>query len=50
MRLEKEREVARMEQMELDLIQKLQNTQQEQKAAYEDLEKALEGDDHVGHD
>lgn len=30
-----------MEEQELDLIQKLQNTQLLQKAAYEDLEKAL---------
>ena len=30
-----------MEQEELELIQKLQNTQLLQRAAYEDLEKAL---------
>ena len=44
-RLDREREVSRMEQLELELIQKLQNTQQEQKQAYEDLERALEGDE-----
>lgn len=44
-RLAKEREVAKMEQMELELIQKLQNTQQEQKAAYAELENALGGED-----
>lgn len=38
-----ESEVARMEQDELELIQKLQNTQILQKAAYEDLEGALNG-------
>ena len=35
--------VARMEQEELELIQRLQNTQLLQKAAYEDLENALVG-------
>ena len=30
-----------MEQVEMELIKKLQNTQARQKAAYEDLEKAL---------
>ena len=34
-------EVARLEQEELELIQKLQNTQILQKNAYEDLESAL---------
>ena len=33
-----------MEQEELELIQKLQNTQIVQKTAYEDLENALSGD------
>jgi hypothetical protein len=33
-----------MEQEELDLIQKLQNTQMLQKNAYEDLEGALNGE------
>lgn len=33
--------VKRMEQEELELIQRLQNTQMLQKAAYEDLENAL---------
>ncbi len=33
-----------MEQEELELIQKLQNTQVVQKTAYEDLENALSGD------
>ena len=36
--------VAKMEQEELDLINKLQNTQILQKAAYEDLENALGGE------
>lgn len=40
-RLEHEAMVARMEQEELELIQRLQNTQLLQKAAYEDLENAL---------
>ena len=42
-RLEHEAMVARMEQEELELIQRLQNTQLLQKAAYEDLETALTG-------
>lgn len=42
-RLEHEAMVARMEQEELELIQRLQNTQLLQKAAYEDLEHALSG-------
>jgi hypothetical protein len=42
-RLEHEQMVARMEQEELELIQRLQNTQLLQKAAYEDLENALVG-------
>ena len=40
-RLENEQMVSRMEQEELELIQKLQTTQLLQKAAYEDLENAL---------
>lgn len=43
-RLDHEAMVARMEQEELELIQRLQNTQLLQKAAYEDLESALSGD------
>ena len=39
-----ENEVERMEKEELDLIQKLQNTQLVQKAAYDDLEGALNGE------
>ena len=39
----REDEVARMEQEELELIQRLQNTQLLQKTAYEDLEHALSG-------
>ena len=42
-RLEHEAMVQRMEQEELELIQRLQNTQLLQKAAYEDLENALGG-------
>ena len=42
-RLQIEMDVAKMEQEELDLINKLQNTQILQKAAYEDLENALQG-------
>lgn len=41
-RLEKESKVARLEQEELELIQSLQNTQLLQKAAYEELENALD--------
>lgn len=41
-RMEKEAKVARLEQEELELIQKLQNTQLLQKAAYEELEQALD--------
>lgn len=40
-RINIEMEVARMEQEELELIQRLQNTQMLQKAAYDDLEGAL---------
>ncbi len=36
-------DVAKMEQEELELINKLQNTQILQKAAYDDLETALQG-------
>ena len=42
-RMEAEAEVARLEQLELELIQKLQNTQVMQKTAYDDLENALNG-------
>lgn len=42
-RLLHEQQVAKMEQEELELIQRLQNTQWIQKAAYEDLEEALAG-------
>lgn len=44
-RIAHEEQVARMEQEELELIQRLQNTQWIQKAAYEDLEQALAGED-----
>lgn len=40
-RIEIEMTVSRMEQEELELINKLQNTQMLQKAAYDDLENAL---------
>lgn len=40
--------VARMEQEELELIQRLQNTQLLQKAAYEDLENALVNGSQMG--
>lgn len=43
-RVEIEGQVARLEQEELELIQKLQNTQVLQKSAYEDLEGALNGE------
>ena len=43
MRRYREEEVARMEQDELELIQRLQNTQLLQKTAYEELENALAG-------
>ena len=43
-RMKIENEVERMEKEELDLIQKLQNTQLVQKAAYDDLEGALNGE------
>ena len=43
MRRIREEEVARMEQEELELIQRLQNTQLLQKTAYEELENALAG-------
>lgn len=39
----KEEEISRMEQEELELIQRLQNTQFLQRSAYEDLENALNG-------
>jgi len=41
--MEHEKMVAKMEQEELELIQRLQNTQWIQKSAYEDLENALAG-------
>lgn len=48
-RLYIEGEVSRMEQEELDLINRLQNTQMLQKAAYEDLESALgPNENHTG--
>ena len=40
-RFEQESMVTKMEQEELELIQRLQNTQLLQKAAYDDLENAL---------
>ena len=43
-RREKEDFVARMEQEELELIQRLQNTQLLQKNAFEDLQAAMNGD------
>lgn len=42
-RREREEEVIRMEQEELELIQRLQNTQLLQKSAYEDLENVMSG-------
>ena len=42
-RMAKESLVERMEQEELELIQRLQNTQMLQRSAYEDLELALAG-------
>lgn len=44
-RMEHEKMVAKMEQEELELIQRLQNTQCIQKSAYENLEQALAGED-----
>ncbi len=41
-RLDHEAYLQKMEQEELELIQRLQNTQMLQKAAYEDLEGALQ--------
>lgn len=43
LRQEREERIARMEQEEMELIQRLTNTQQLQKSAYEDLEMALSG-------
>ena len=40
---QKEEEIARMEQEELDLIQRLQNSQMLQRSAYEELELAMSG-------
>ena len=42
-RIEIESDVQRMEQDELELINRLQNTQMLQKAAYDDLEQTLGG-------
>ena len=42
-RIEHQSMIERMEREELELIQRLQNTQLLQKAAYEDLESALQG-------
>jgi hypothetical protein len=42
-RLEHQQMIERMEREELELIQRLQNTQLLQKAAYDDLENALAG-------
>lgn len=42
-RLDIESEVTTMEQEELELISRLQNTQMLQKAAYDDLESAIGG-------
>jgi hypothetical protein len=43
--MDKERMVSAMEQEELELIQRLQNTQLMQKEAYEELETALAGEE-----
>lgn len=43
LRMTHEQQVAKMEEEELELIKRLQNTQCIQKAAYEDLEQALAG-------
>ena len=40
----KQKEVGRMEKMEMQLIQKLKNTQQLQQRAFYELENALNGD------
>jgi hypothetical protein len=40
----KEKEVARMEKVEMQLIQKLKNTQQLQQRAFFELESALNGE------
>lgn len=40
----KEREVSRMEKVEMQLIQKLKNTQQLQQRAFYELENALNGE------
>lgn len=42
-KIERERMIAKMEQEEMELIQRLTNTQMLQKSAYEDLEMALSG-------
>jgi hypothetical protein len=44
LRLKIEAEVSKLEQDEFELIQRLQNTSNLQKQAYEDLEGALNGD------
>ena len=43
-RIQVESQVAQMEQDELELINKLKNTQMMQQTAYEDLEEAIGGD------
>ena len=40
--IKREKEVLRMEKMEMELIQQLKNTQMKQKAALNDLESALQ--------
>lgn len=40
-RIEREREIADLEQKEMELIERLQHTQSVQKQAYEELEKVL---------
>ena len=42
MRMEHESQVSRMEQEELELIQRLKNTQMKQQAAFQELENALQ--------
>ena len=43
-RMEVERQVAQLEKVEYELIQRLQHTSNIQKSAYEDLESALHGE------
>lgn len=45
---EKEKDLAKMSKMELELIEQLQRKQEEQKAAYEELEAALLGSGKLG--